>query len=454
MLLNCFTPYDVRGRVGKEIDTNICYRIGRAFVEVINADKIVIGYDARRSSPEFADAVSIGAMDAGADILSIGLCGTEEVYWAVNNFRACGGIMVTGSHNPILYNGLKFVKNNARPLDPILEFQKVKSLAEKNKFYKNSDTNQIIKLHREARIEYVKKILSFVDDTQFKPMTIVVNSGNGAAGPTFDAIVEAMNSQVTSLKFIRLNHKPDPRFPNGIPNPLLEKNNSYISKVIVKEKAHFGVAFDGDFDRCFVFDNKGMLVPGENIVCLLASILLKKEKGAKIVHDPRLIWTIQSTIKKFGGRAVQSKAGHIYFKHTMRRTNAIYGGEISSHHYFRDFSYCDSGMVPWLMVLDHISKSNKHLSELISENQTTFKSSKELNFQVADPDAVISDVVAAFESTAIDKDFTDGVSLTFPFWRFNIRKSNTEPVVRLNIETYKDQDLIEEKISEIKKLLF
>ena len=454
MLLNCFTPYDVRGRVGKEIDKNICYRIGRAFVEVINADKIVIGYDARRSSPEFADAVSIGAMHAGADILSLGLCGTEEVYWAVNNFRASGGIMVTGSHNPILYNGLKFVKNNARPLDPVLEFQKVQSLAEINKFNKNSDSNQIYNLHREARIEYVKKILSFIDDTQFKPMKIVVNSGNGAAGPTFDAIVEALNSQGTSLKFIRLNHKPDPKFPNGIPNPLLGENNSYISKVIVKEKAHFGVAFDGDFDRCFVFDNKGMLVPGENIVCLLASIFLTKEKGAKIVHDPRLIWRIQSTIKKFGGRAVQSKTGHIYFKHTMRRTNAIYGGEASSHHYFRDFSYCDSGMVPWLMILEHISKSNKHLSELISENQTTSKSSKELNFQVTDPDAVIADVVAAFDNTSIDKDFTDGVSLTFPFWRFNIRKSNTEPLIRLNIETYKNQDLIEEKISEIKKLLF
>ena len=454
MLLNCFTPYDVRGRVGKELDTDICYRIGRAFVEVINADKIVIGYDARQTSSKFADAVSLGAMDAGADILLLGLCGTEEVYWAVNNFQASGGIMVTGSHNPILYNGLKFVKNNARPLDSISEFQKIKLLAERNRFDKKSNTSQIYKLHQEARIEYVKKILSFVDYTQIKPLKIVVNSGNGAAGPTFDAIVEALISQDTSLQFIRLNHKPDPRFPNGIPNPLLEESNSYISEVIVKEKADFGVAFDGDFDRCFIFDNNGMLVPGENIVCLLASIFLQKEEGAVIVHDPRLIWKIQSTVKKFGGRAVQSKTGHIYFKHAMRKTNAIYGGETSSHHYFRDFSHCDSGMIPWLLILEYISQRCEHLSELLSEIQTTFKSSKELNFQVTDPDAVITNVVMAFESKAIDKDFTDGVSLTFPFWRFNIRKSNTEPVVRLNIESYNDQSLIEEKIYEIKKVIF
>ena len=432
--LTCFKAYDIRGEIGVNIDEDIAYRIGRAVAQHFCAKSIVIAFDARETSPAFAAAVARGAMDAGADVLDIGMAGTEEMYWAVTEFGACAGIEVTASHNPINYNGMKIVKSQSRPLDDADDFQAIKALASSQEWSSGAEVGRELDCSVEARKAYVDRVLSFVDVKALQPLKILVNSGNGAAGPTFDALADRFSFLGAPLEFIRVHHAPDATFPNGIPNPLLPENHAATGDVVKAEGADFGVAFDGDFDRCFFFDETGQFVPGEYVVGLLATIFLEKEQGAKIVHDPRVIWNTQDIVTQKGGVAVQSKTGHAFIKQTMRSHKAIYGGEMSAHHYFRDFAYCDSGMIPWLLIAELISRSGRSLGDWVKDRFAAFPSSGEMNFKVDDAGRAIENVLSAYRANARTLDETDGVSLAFDGWRFNLRRSNTEPLVRLNVE--------------------
>ncbi|OUU29657.1 MAG: phosphomannomutase [Candidatus Endolissoclinum sp. TMED37] len=450
--LSCFKTYDIRGEINVNINTEIAYRVGRATGQHFNAKSVVIGFDARETSPEFASCVAKGIQDSGSNVINIGLAGTEEMYWAVSQFGACAGIEVTASHNPINYNGMKIVKSNSQPLHEEIDFKAIKRLAEADKNPSTKLRGVIVDKSIEARDAYVDRVLSFTDIRAFKPLKIVVNSGNGAAGPTFDAIAHKLSMANVPLEFIRINHAPDSTFPNGIPNPLLTQNH-YVTASTVKEVgADFGIAFDGDFDRCFLFDEDGMFVKGEYVVGFLASVFLEKEPGSRIVHDPRVIWNTKDVIKGMGGIAVQSKTGHAFIKRTMRDHQAVYGGEMSAHHYFRDFAYCDSGMIPWLLVAEKISKSGQSLKDQVRERFDAFPSSGEINFRVKDAETSIQRVVEAFSGEALSLDDRDGLSLSFKNWRFNLRRSNTEPLVRLNIES-RGRDFLKEKVNSITDLL-
>ena len=452
-MLSCFKAYDIRGRLGEELNVDIAYRIGRATAQHLKSKDIVIGYDARETSKSLAEACARGINDGGAHVLNIGLCGTEEVYWAVNSLKAEAGIEVTASHNPIEYNGMKIVKSGSQPLDDGQDFQVIKDLASRGEFATGIFNTIQHDLADMARNAYVQKLLSFVNSSELKPLKIVVNSGNGAAGPTFDALVKGLTDAGVSAEFIRVRHYPDPGFPNGIPNPLLPENHAATADVVLREGADFGVAFDGDFDRCFLFDEAGAFVPGEYIIGLLANVFLEKEPGAKIVHDPRVVWNTQETVRAKGGDPIVSKTGHAFIKATMRQNDAIYGGEMSAHHYFRDFAYCDSGMIPWLLIWELVSKTGKSLGALLAECRETFPSSGEQNFKVSDAALCLNAVKTNYQDCAEHVDELDGMSMEFKDWRFNLRRSNTEPLVRLNVETRGNKDLLDQKVQELIALI-
>ena len=450
--LTCFKAYDIRGELGEELNEGIAYRIGRATVQSQNAKTIAVGFDARSTSPDLARAVMEGICDEGADVLDIGLAGTEEVYAAVVEFNACAGIEITASHNPIDYNGMKIVGRNSKPLSD-QEFRTIRQLSEGNSFYPIQKKGAVLDKKEVARAAYIKKVLGFVNCSRLKPLKIVINSGNGAAGPTLDAINKKLKEKSVETNLIFLHHDPDPSFPNGIPNPLLEENRSSTANAVIDEKANFGVAFDGDFDRCFFFDQSGNFIPGEYLVSLLAAVFLKKEEGSTIIHDPRVVWNTIDLVEKCGGQAVVSRTGHAFVKATMRDVDAIYGGEMSAHHYFRDFAYCDSGIIPWLLVWEHLSKTNCSLSDLIAERRNCFPSSGELNFKVSNASSCIERVKKHFTSHAASIDELDGLSMSFETWRFNLRKSNTEPLVRLNVESKGDHILLKAQTEELKNLI-
>ena len=450
--VTCFKAYDIRGEIGVNIDEAVVYRIGRAVAQHFRAKSVVIGFDARATSPAFAAAASQGARDAGADVMTIGMAGTEEMYWAVTEFGACAGIEVTASHNPINYNGIKIVKSQSRPLDDAGDFQVIKALAGSQE-WSTAEAGKEIDRSAEARKAYVDCVLNFIDVEALRPLKVVVNSGNGAAGPTFDAVALRLLELGAPLEFIRVHHTPDATFPNGIPNPLLPKNHPATADVVKAENADFGVAFDGDFDRCFFFDETGQFVPGEYVVGLLASIFLEKEVGAKIVHDPRVIWNTQDIVAQKAGIAVQSKTGHAFIKQVMRSHEAVYGGEMSAHHYFRDFAYCDSGMIPWLLIAELVYRSGHSLGDCVKDRFAAFPSSGEINFKVADGGKAIGNVLSAYRADALSIDETDGVSVAFEDWRFNLRQSNTEPLVRLNVEGMGNADALASHVSTIAELL-
>ena len=450
--LTCFKAYDIRGELGVNFNVTIAYRISRAVAQHFQATNIVTGFDARETSPELAAAVMRGICDAGGNVISIDLAGTEEMYWAVTEFNACAGIEITASHNPINYNGLKIVKSGFQPLNDQEDFQAIKTLAENQTWVENLSKGTVEDISKEARKKYVQRALSFLNHSNLKSLRIVINSGNGAAGPTFDAIADELARLDAPIEFIRVHHDPDHTFPHGIPNPLLPENHAATGDVVKREGADFGVAFDGDFDRCFFFDAAGEFVPGEYVVGLLASIFLDKEAGAKIVHDPRVVWNTQDIVTEKSGVVVQSKTGHAFIKQTMRTHEAVYGGEMSAHHYFRNFAYCDSGMIPWLLMAELICTSGKSIGELVADRFKKFPSSGEQNFTVSDPDKVIAAILTKYGDAATLDDM-DGISLSFPDWRFNLRKSNTEPLIRLNVEARGEQAGLEQKFNDLKKLI-
>lgn len=451
--LTCFKAYDIRGRLGEELDEAIAGRIGRAFAEALGARRVVLGRDCRASSVALAEAVAQGLVEAGAEVLDLGLCGTEEMYWATSAFGADGGIEVTASHNPIDYNGMKMVGAGSAPLDAETGLAAVRALAEAPAPPPARGGGARRDVARQARASYVAAVLRFVDPAALRPLRILVNAGNGAAGPTFDAIAGALGRAGAPLTFLRMHHEPDGSFPNGIPNPLLPENQPPTAAAVVAAGADFGVAWDGDFDRCFLFDHEGRFIPGEYIVGLLAEAFLEKEPGAAIVHDPRVVWNTRDIVAARGGRAVQSRTGHAFVKAAMRASGAVYGGEMSAHHYFRDFVHCDSGMIPWLLVAELVSRRGRSLAELVAARRAAFPSSGEINFRLPDAAAAVARVAAALRPEAVEEDRTDGLSLAFADWRFNLRASNTEPLLRLNVEARGSEARVAEGVARVRALL-
>lgn len=450
--LNCFKAYDIRGRLGDELTEDIAYRIGRAYAEVMSARRVVLGHDVRPTSAPLASELARGLMASGAAVYDLGLSGTEETYFATTHLAADGGICVTASHNPMNYNGMKMVKAGSAPIGSADGMAAIKLLAESGKFSPKKAGGKLIDAS-ETRVDYVEKLMEFIDVAALRPLKVLVNAGNGAAGPSFDALAAALAKASAPIDFIRIHHVPDGSFPLGIPNPLLKENQHLTAAPVVSHGADMGVAWDGDFDRCFFFDHEGGFIAGEYAVGLLAEAFLNKEPGQKIVHDPRIVWATQEVVAKIGGQAVQSRCGHSFIKQVMRKTGAVYGGEMSAHHYFRDFMACDSGMIPMLLMIELISRRGQSLKELLMERQAAYPSSGEVNFPVQDQAAVIATIEQIYGSQADSRDETDGLSLSFGDWRFNLRASNTEPLLRLNIEARGKPDLVAEKLDELRALI-
>jgi phosphomannomutase len=445
--ITCFKAYDVRGRIPDQLNEDIAYRIGRAYAEIIKPQKVVVGYDIRLTSPALNEALSNGLLDSGVDVYDIGLSGTEEIYFSTFHYKMDGGIAITASHNPKDYNGMKLVREDSRPISGDTGLFDIKALAEKNEF---ADVVKRGKRHTlDISKPYTKHLMGYIDLERLKPLKLVVNSGNGGAGK----VIDLLEPLLPSVEFIKVHHEPNGEFPNGVPNPLIEENRMSTIEAVKAHKADFGIAWDGDFDRCFLFDEQGAFIEGYYIVGLLAEVFLNKSAGESIIHDPRLTWNTIDIVKKAGGIPIQSKTGHAFIKERMRKENAIYGGEMSAHHYFRDFAYCDSGMIPWLLVAGLVSQTGKSLSQLVKARMLAFPCSGEINRTLKDAHAALSKVKSIYAADALSVGETDGLSIEYSDWRFNLRMSNTEPVVRLNVESRNDDALMKEKTDEILALM-
>ncbi len=448
--LTCFKAYDIRGELGKELNEDIAYRIGRAYGEFLKPKKVVVGGDVRLTSESLKLALANGLMDAGTDVLDIGLSGTEEIYFATFHLGVDGGIEVTASHNPMNYNGMKLVRENAKPISGDSGLRDIQRLAEENQFQKVDASRRGILSQISVLKEYVDHLMSYVDLANFThPLKLVVNSGNGAAGHVIDEVEKRFVAAGVPVTVIKVHHQPDGYFPNGIPNPLLPECRQDTVDAVREHQADMGIAFDGDFDRCFMFDNEADFVEGYYIVGLLAEAFLQKQPGAKIIHDPRLTWNTVDIVARNGGKSVMSKTGHAFIKERMRKEDAIYGGEMSAHHYFRDFAYCDSGMIPWLLVAELLCVKSSSLKSLVSDRQMAFPASGEINRKLSNAEEAIAHIRACYEPGATRIDTTDGVSIEYPEWRFNLRVSNTEPVVRLNVESKSDVELMKRMTSKL-----
>lgn len=450
--LTCFKAYDIRGRLGSELNDDIAYRIGRAFGEYLLPKAVVLGNDVRLSSESLKRALAKGLQDAGASVIDIGLCGAEELYFATAFLAADGGIEVTGSHNPENYNGMKLVRQDARPISSDSGLNEIKALAEKLPAERATRARGGY-LQATTLNEYVDHILSFVDFAHFKPLKLLVNAGHGTAGRVIDAIERRFQQHRVPLEFIKIQHEPDGAFPHGVPNPLLPERRQDTADAVRRYGADMGIAFDGDADRCFLFDGRGNFIEGYYIVGLLAEAFLARRPGEKVVHDPRLSWNTVDIVRRAGGIPVMSKTGHAFIKERMRAEDAVYGGEMSAHHYFRDFYYCDSGMIPWLMVAEIMSLKNRSLEQLVAERIRAYPSSGEINIVQVPVASALEMIERHYRAQALEVDKTDGVSMTFADWRFNLRGSNTEPLLRLNVESRGDHALMERKTAEILALL-
>jgi phosphomannomutase len=444
--ISCFKAYDLRGRIPSELNDEVAFRVARGYAQFLKPKRVVVGRDIRLSSESLTDAVCRGLTDSGVDVYDIGICGTEGVYFATFNGSYDGGIMITASHNPADYNGMKFVREDSRPISGDNGLKEIQAFAEAENFPAppNLGTRERVDIGE----AYIKHLLSYVDLAKLKPLKIVVNAGNGGAGLVIDALQAYL-----PFKFIKVHHEPDGHFPNGIPNPMIEENRAPTAEAIRAHGADFGIAWDGDFDRCFFFDEQGGFIEGYYIVGLLASVLLRGEPHGKVVHDPRLTWNTIDIVTANNGMAVLSKSGHAFIKQRMREVDGVYGGEMSAHHYFRRFAYCDSGMIPWLLVAQILSESGQKLSELVGERIGLYPASGELNYRVPDAKAAIAAFESRYATLALSLDRTDGVSFEFADWRFNLRSSNTEPLIRLNVEARGSITLMQEKTQECLGLL-
>ena len=442
----CFKAYDVRGRVPDELDESLARAIGSAFVAVEGAKRVVVCRDIRQSSQDIGAALTDGLRAAGAEVLDIGVGGTEHVYFAVPHLQADGGIMVTASHNPADYNGMKFVRAGSVPISGDSGLNEIGERAAAGDTPRAATPGGC----REVDVApaYIEHLLGYVRDFEsLAPLKIVVNAGNGGAGTVIDQLEPHL-----PFEFVKVHHEPDGSFPNGVPNPLLPENRESTAAAIREHRADFGVAWDGDFDRCFFFDHEGRFIEGYYLVGLLAAHFLELAgpgSGERIIHDPRLTWSTIGLVEGLGGVAVQSKTGHAFIKERMRLEDAVFGGEMSAHYYFRDFAYCDSGMIPWLLVAGIVSAKRQPLADLVAERQRRYPVSGEINRSLSDPAGALAALETAYRPAACDVDHTDGLSMAFDDWRFNVRSSNTEPLVRLNVESRGDRSLMEAKTAEL-----
>lgn len=445
---NAFKAYDIRGKVPEGLNEEVAYRIGRAYVKLFNPKQVVVGHDVRLTSPSLSAALTRGIREGGCGVVDIGLCGTEQVYFATFHLGLDGGIMVTASHNPINYNGMKLVRYQARPISGDSGLRELEELVVSGNIQANAQKPLGNYSQISIMKEYIQHLLSYIEVTNIKPLKVVVNSGNGCAGQVIDAL-----ELLLPVNFIKTQHSPDGTFPNGIPNPLLPENREVTEKLVVETGADIGIAWDGDFDRCFLFDEKGNFIEGYYIVGLLAQSFLRKYPGSKIIHDPRLTWNTIELVNELKGIPVISKTGHAFIKERMRLEDAVYGGEMSAHHYFRDFAYCDSGMIPWLLLLEIMCQEGKTLSQLINDRMLRFPASGEINRQVNNPKALLDLIENEYSPHSVLIDKIDGLSIEFDTWRFNLRMSNTEPLIRLNVETRGDTELLIRKTDELLKII-
>lgn len=439
--INCFKAYDIRGKVPNELNAELAYKIGIAYSKLLNAKKIVVGHDVRKSSEEISDSLIKGFNDNGVDVIDIGLCGTEMIYFATPFFNADGGIMITASHNPPEYNGMKFVKKGSVPVGYGSGLQDIEQMILKNDLSISSSRKGTIQ-NKDIMEQFIDNLKKFYNPKKINPFKVVVNAGNGCAGLALNAIEKYL-----PIEMIKVFTEPDSNFPNGVPNPLLPENRKATIDAVLSNKADLGVAWDGDYDRCFFFDEKGNFIEGYYIVGLLAKSILKNNPGEKIVHDPRLVWNTVEVVEKHGGIPVLSKSGHAFIKQKMREVNAVYGGEMSAHHYFRDNAYSDSGMIPFLLTLQLLSEEKKPLSKLVEEMIHDYPCSGEINSTISDPAKKIKEIEKKYSNGKIDH--LDGVSVEYDDWRFNLRISNTEPIIRLNVESRHDIKLMERKTEEL-----
>ncbi len=443
--INCFKAYDIRGKVPSELDAELANKIGVAFAKLIDAEKIVIGRDVRRSSDALFDALCRGLNNSGVDVIDLGLCGTEMVYYATSALDADGGIMITASHNPPEYNGMKFVKRNSVPVGYDSGLNIVEKMILEDDLsplsHDPGDTR-----HHDIMNGFIINLKKFYNADKINPLKVVVNAGNGCAGLALDKLEPEL-----PIKMIKIFFEPDSDFPHGVPNPLLPENRQHTIDAVIQNHADLGVAWDGDYDRCFFFDEKGDFIEGYYIVGLLAKSILKQNPGEKIIHDPRLIWNTIDVVTKAGGKPVVSVSGHAFIKQKMREVNAIYGGEMSAHHYFRDNSYSDSGMIPFLLIMQLMSEENKPLSKLVEEMIESYPCSGEINSTIDNPAKKIEELAKKYSDGKQDR--LDGLSVEYDSWRFNIRMSNTEPIIRLNVESKEDIKLMKEKTEELLKVI-
>lgn len=445
MKFECFKAYDIRGKVPSQLNDDVAYRVGRAFAQYLSAKHVVVGHDVRLTSPTLSDALIRGLLESGANVTHIGQCGTEEVYFATDHLKADGGICVTASHNPMDYNGMKLVREQSKPISGDSGLNDLKALAESGEF---TSAVQGELSHLDLRPVYIEHLLEYVDPSVLKPLKVVVNPGNGGAG----AVVDALQAHLP-MEFVKVHFEADGNFPNGIPNPLLPERRQATIDAVQAHKADLGIAWDGDFDRCFFFDEKGTFIEGYYVVGLLAEAFLAKNPGARIVHDPRLTWNTIDIVKAQGGEPIESKTGHAFIKEKMREVDAVYGGEMSAHHYFRDFAYCDNGNIPWLLVAELLSRSGKSLSQLVQERMAAFPCSGERNDTVNNAAGIIEKIEAHYAKDCLSIEKVDGLTVNFDQWRFNLRMSSTEPVIRLNVESRVDKALMQAKTDELLSLI-
>ena len=443
-----FKAYDVRGVYPTEVNEELAYRVGRIFSAMFAAETVVVGHDIRLSGRALVDALTEGLRHGGTKVIDIGQCGTEMIYFATAHLEADGGIMVTASHNPKEYNGMKLVRKGARPISGDTGLKEIGEMAVASNFVHAQVAGKTLGELEKVDIvpAYIEHLLTYVDKSALKPMKIVANPGNGGAGPIMKELAKHL-----PFEFVSVFDEPDGSFPNGVPNPILMPNREATAKVVRETGADLGIAWDGDFDRCFLFDENAEFIEGYYIVGLLAEVFLLKEPGAKIMYDPRLTWNTEAILKRDGGVPVRCKSGHAFMKECMRQNEVLYGGEMSAHHYFRDFSYCDSGMIPWLLVAELMCRSGKKLSELVGARVDMFPCSGEINRKVEDSPAILKALEEKYADGEQDK--MDGLSVAYADWRFNVRTSNTEPVMRLNVETKGDKELLAAKTAEILEII-
>ena len=439
----CFKAYDIRGQVPNDLNPELAYRVGRAFADETGSKSVCVGHDIRLSGPDLMEALTRGLADAGVDVIQLGLIGTEMVYFATAHYGYDGGVMITASHNPPQDNGMKMVRVESRPISSDTGLNEIERRAYEQKWEREGQ-GQVSQ--RDVYDDFIQHLLTFDANHEIKPLKVLASPGNGAAGVAMEKLMPHIPLQVERMMF-----EPDGHFPNGVPNPILPESRAPIEARLKEGGLDFGVAWDGDYDRCFFLTEDGTFIEGYYIVGLLAKAILQDNPGAAIVYDPRLTWNTLDIVAEAGGRAVLCKSGHAFIKEKMRVENAVYGGEMSAHHYFRDHWYCDSGMIPLMLVAKLVSVTGQSLGALVADMMAKYPCSGEINSTVADVKEVLARVQAQYADGELDS--TDGISISYPNWRFNLRGSNTEPVIRLNVESRGDEALMRAKTDEVLQLV-